>query len=345
MPADRVTQRLMTPRSGVGGAATGAIAIIQLESGSPDALDGLLERAGLADLPIGTVSLRDLLGIDHGLVCRWSGSCAQLMPHGGAIVVSQLEEGLRALGVEDDGDDSLDALTRRHPEARDAIEACAIDAIARAASPDAIDMIVAHADRARSSGGGGGQIFDDSLAVLDALIEPPIVACVGRANVGKSSLLNALAGRSVAVVADEPGTTRDHVGVHLDLGGLVVRFIDTPGYRPNADPIERQAHTIAHTLIESADLVLSCGDATADPISILHPPNISAPSAALRGDPSSPTRPATLTIATRRDLGTPSFAHDVAVGGLDTQSPTGLVDLIARMRAIQIGRASCRERV
>jgi len=150
MPADRVTQRLMTPRSGVGGAATGAIAIIQLESGSPDALDGLLERAGLADLPIGTVSLRDLLGIDHGLVCRWSGSCAQLMPHGGAIVVSQLEEGLRALGVEDDGDDSLDALTRRHPEARDAIEACAIDAIARAASPDAIDMIVAHADRARS---------------------------------------------------------------------------------------------------------------------------------------------------------------------------------------------------
>ncbi len=48
--------------------------------------------------------------------------------------------------------------------------------------------------------------------VLRRLIDPPLVVAIGPPNIGKSSLLNALAGRSVALVADEAGTTRDHVG-------------------------------------------------------------------------------------------------------------------------------------
>ncbi|MCU0900581.1 MAG: tRNA uridine-5-carboxymethylaminomethyl(34) synthesis GTPase MnmE [Cypionkella sp.] len=65
------------------------------------------------------------------------------------------------------------------------------------------------------------------------------VAIIGAPNVGKSSLLNALAGRDVAITSPIPGTTRDIIELRMDLGGIPVTLLDTAGVREAEDPIEK----------------------------------------------------------------------------------------------------------
>jgi tRNA modification GTPase len=82
------------------------------------------------------------------------------------------------------------------------------------------------------------------------------VAIVGAPNVGKSSLLNALAGRDAAIVSERAGTTRDVVEVRLDLGGFAVTVADTAGLRESEDSIEREGVRRAEVVARSADLRL-----------------------------------------------------------------------------------------
>ena len=82
------------------------------------------------------------------------------------------------------------------------------------------------------------------------------VAIVGPPNVGKSSLLNAIAGREAAIVSEIAGTTRDVVEVRFDLGGLPVTFLDTAGLREAQDPIEAIGVARARGRAEAADLRL-----------------------------------------------------------------------------------------
>jgi tRNA modification GTPase len=82
------------------------------------------------------------------------------------------------------------------------------------------------------------------------------VAIAGAPNAGKSTLLNALAQRDVAIVSDIPGTTRDVIEVALDLNGVPVVLIDTAGIRDTADPIEMEGVRRATARAEAADLVL-----------------------------------------------------------------------------------------
>ncbi len=82
------------------------------------------------------------------------------------------------------------------------------------------------------------------------------VAIAGAPNAGKSTLLNALAQRDVAIVSDIPGTTRDAIEVALDLNGVPVVLIDTAGIRETSDPVEREGVRRALARAESADLVL-----------------------------------------------------------------------------------------
>ncbi|MBA8877860.1 tRNA uridine-5-carboxymethylaminomethyl(34) synthesis GTPase MnmE [Phyllobacterium myrsinacearum] len=86
------------------------------------------------------------------------------------------------------------------------------------------------------------------------------VVIMGAPNAGKSSLLNALAGTDVAIVSDEPGTTRDLIEIKLDLGGLPVLITDTAGLRHTEGKVEKIGIERALERAQSADLILSLTD-------------------------------------------------------------------------------------
>lgn len=90
------------------------------------------------------------------------------------------------------------------------------------------------------------------------------IAVIGPPNAGKSSLVNALARRDVAIVSDIPGTTRDIIEVKLDLGGYAVVLADTAGLRQSLEPIEQEGVRRALARAEAADFRLVVQDATAD---------------------------------------------------------------------------------
>jgi tRNA modification GTPase len=91
------------------------------------------------------------------------------------------------------------------------------------------------------------------------------VALVGRPNVGKSSLLNRLAGEEVAIVTATPGTTRDVIRQELLLDGIPIHILDTAGLRDPGDAIERIGMERAKGAIDRADLVLFVSDAQDEP--------------------------------------------------------------------------------
>jgi tRNA modification GTPase len=101
----------------------------------------------------------------------------------------------------------------------------------------------------------------------ERLREGFVVVLAGPPNAGKSTLLNALARRDVAIVSDIPGTTRDAIEVRCDLGGLPVTFVDTAGLRKSDDPIEQagMARTRAHLGTADLTLWLVAPDAAAEP--------------------------------------------------------------------------------
>ena len=82
------------------------------------------------------------------------------------------------------------------------------------------------------------------------------IALLGPTNAGKSTLLNMLAGREVAIVSDEAGTTRDLVSVSLDMGGVAVTVTDTAGIRDDAGRIEQEGIRRAKQAVADADLTL-----------------------------------------------------------------------------------------
>lgn len=88
------------------------------------------------------------------------------------------------------------------------------------------------------------------------------VAVVGAPNVGKSSLVNLLARRDVAIVTPIPGTTRDVIEVPLELAGLPVTLLDTAGLRATEDPVEAEGVARARRRAGSADLRLLLVEAT-----------------------------------------------------------------------------------
>ena len=89
------------------------------------------------------------------------------------------------------------------------------------------------------------------------------VVIAGPPNVGKSTLMNALARREVSIVSPIPGTTRDLIEASLELKGFPVTLVDTAGLRESDDPIEREGVARARRRAERADLTLWLTNSTA----------------------------------------------------------------------------------
>ena len=107
------------------------------------------------------------------------------------------------------------------------------------------------------------------------------VAILGRPNVGKSSLLNALAGYERAIVTDVPGTTRDTVEEKVVMGGVLMRLIDTAGIRDTGDPVERLGVERSRAAMERAELIFVVLDvsqpAEAEDIALVRQATVLAP--------------------------------------------------------------------
>lgn len=86
------------------------------------------------------------------------------------------------------------------------------------------------------------------------------VVLVGQPNVGKSSLLNQLAGDDVAIVTEIPGTTRDTIRQSIQLAGVPIHLIDTAGLRETSDIVEQHGIARTHAAIQQADMVLLLAD-------------------------------------------------------------------------------------
>ena len=140
------------------------------------------------------------------------------------------------------------------------------------------------------------------------------IAIVGKPNVGKSSIFNALVGARRAIVTDVPGTTRDLVSETVDLDGLRVTLVDTAGLRDTADIVESEGVSRSLGAASVADLVLMVGDLT-DPSALdieLAPEASSKVGDALEGVPTARdslkavpydrSRPKRLVVANKADL-------------------------------------------
>jgi tRNA modification GTPase len=155
----------------------------------------------------------------------------------------------------------------------------------------------------------------------EKLREGLVFVVQGPPNVGKSTLVNALAGRDVAIVSPHAGTTRDALEVSLVLGDAPVTLIDTAGLRATSDPVEAEGVRRARAKAAKADLVLSlvsADQAEAAPEDLLpHPDEMEAGA------------PARILIATKIDLAAAPAAADLAVCALSGAGMAALRDRLA----------------
>jgi tRNA modification GTPase len=140
---------------------------------------------------------------------------------------------------------------------------------------------------------------------------------VGPPNAGKSSLINALAKRDVAIVAETPGTTRDIVEVKLDLNGVAVIVADTAGLRQAADGVESEGIRRALARAEASDLVLLLLDGSS-----VQP---------LEGVPSGLTERGALTVWNKSDLQWPTARQGLRLSLKTGEGFDAVLDAISEM--------------
>lgn len=204
---------------------------------------------------------------DEVVAVRVGGWAVEVHCHGGPAAVALVLEALRAAGAE-----IIPAGVGLREEESSFIRAEALEDLARAPTVRVAEILLDQADEAldneldRVEQGAPVEAIDRLLArsaIGLRMLDGWRVALAGRPNVGKSSLLNALAGFERAIVAASPGTTRDVVTARTALGGWPVVLADTAGLRPSADPIEAAGVRRAEGAHAAADLVVLVLDRSA----------------------------------------------------------------------------------
>lgn len=163
------------------------------------------------------------------------------------------------------------------------------------------------------------------------------VAILGAPNAGKSSLLNALAGREAAITSPHPGTTRDVIELRYDLGGIPVVFLDTAGLRETADAVEAEGVARARARAEAADLrlLLEAPDAPAEALgeALLRPGDLRR---ATKGDLTG----AAGAISAATGDGLPALLAEIEARLADRIPKEGLVAHARQARALETGLAA-----
>jgi hypothetical protein len=293
--------------------ARGAIAAIQLR-GEPSSIDELTSSLGAGTVSPGQIGVRMLAEIDRCVLARFDDHSLFIFPHAGRRILELIGDALESRGaMHETQHNPRDA----YPEAADELEARMLAALACAASPLAIDLLLGQPRRWRDAA-ALGEVDPPTARKLSRLIRPPLVAAIGLPNVGKSSLLNALAGRQLSIVADHPGTTRDHVGATLDLGGLVVRWMDCPGFHPaESDSLQLKSQRAALQMAAAADLLVVCGDAASG---FLPPHTL-------------PAGPHRVWVALRTDLGMPlGWPPEQSCAAVSVRTGTGSEAVVKLIR-------------
>ncbi len=293
-------------------AAGSALAMIEINGD----IEAALRALNMDAVPVGSYRLRSFASLDTGIVSRWSADLLILMPHGGPALLKRLTQWLTEAGLAAAPElPSWDVVRRAYPEASSSIEAAALWCMSGATSPGAIELLLAQAElwKGTSPEVPRTLLERERDRVLSRLLTPALVLIVGAPNVGKSRLLNAFTGRTSSIVSDQPGTTRDHVGVCVTCGDVTVRLVDTPGVRETDDRIEAEAQSLAAALWDQADLVLWCGDAEHG-FAVL--PEVSRSVPMIR-------------LATRCDLGRIPGTIDLAVSSVTGEGMGDLSQLIS----------------
>ena len=257
----------------------GAIATV-LVDGPADGLDwGRLFVAvnglELVDQEVGRICFGRWGDLENGLpseqvvVCRTGDTRVEVHCHGGTVAVARIlgdlvESGARKCEwIELTGGRCGEPARRVEIEVTEALAAATTWRLASILLDQQSGILLRSLRRIETTDWGSR---DELAGLVNELLEwsglgrvlagPPAVVLAGAANVGKSSLLNALLGFGRAIVWDEPGTTRDAVVGHTAIDGWPVRLVDTAGLRDTDDEIE--AIGIEHTRreIEAADLVV-----------------------------------------------------------------------------------------
>lgn len=220
-------------------------------------VDSACASLGIHTVQCGRVGFRRVPQVDDTL-CMRAGEHSMLVSlHGGKACARAMEQAFERARIFRGGPGQRTTC----PEAASPLEASVLAALAVAQSSRAVPLLLSqperwmHCDRV---------CIGDRFDPRHHLLAIPTVAIVGPSNIGKSSLINVLAGREVAVTFDQPGTTRDMVRARVEVDGLVVDFLDCPGIdetRMVEDQILADAQAAARHVVSEASCVIWCSDA------------------------------------------------------------------------------------
>ncbi len=263
--------------------AMGAIGVIRIwGEEAAKVVDSVMAKTGAGTMAVGKVR-RVRVGkptvIDDAVLIKLGEGEFELHTHGGIAVMAAVLAALKEAGAEIVETERAIALGMLGG----VLEAEMLAMMARAVTetglrllanqPSALGAWVVGWEKFLGEAGNSQKLWQfqsaaqwvlERSAVLMRLFEPARIAIIGPPNVGKSTLANALLGRTLSITADLPGTTRDWVDARavLTLGPLSipVTLVDTAGIRPTPDAIEAEAIVRTHGQAEQADLLLILWD-------------------------------------------------------------------------------------